>query len=75
MNGKQLAVRLGVAESTVSRLLSGDRRPSVDLMSKIRDVLAFSLDEQGLALDLDCYGQTLRDRMVRIEARDLGSGA
>lgn len=64
MKGAELAEVLGISEATVSRLLSGDRRPSVDLMVKIKDVFpGWSLDDQAIALETGEYGAVLRNAM------------
>lgn len=66
MQAVDLAYYLGVSESTVSRLLSGTRRPSLDLIIKIRGVLEWSVEDQAWTLerhDLTVYGARLRTKM------------
>lgn len=41
-----MAELLGVSQATVSRLASGKRRPSAELMTKIRRHLNWSVDDQ-----------------------------
>jgi transcriptional regulator with XRE-family HTH domain len=65
VNQQQLADRLGVSQAMVSRLLSGDRRPSIALMNRIKDVLGWSLDAQAETMERGEYGQTLRYVMVQ----------
>ena len=52
MNQADMAKVLDVSEATVSRLCSGERRPSLDLMIKIRDELAWPLDNQADVLNV-----------------------
>jgi transcriptional regulator with XRE-family HTH domain len=52
MNQTEMAERLDVSVSTVSRLVSGERRPSLDLMIKIRDELGWPLDNQADLLNV-----------------------
>ena len=47
-----MAKVLDVSEATVSRLCSGERRPSLDLMLKIRYELAWPLDNQADVLNV-----------------------
>lgn len=64
MNSRQLAVRLEVSEATVSRLLSNDRRPSVDLMMKVAEVFPrFTVNMQVQALAIGQYGGLLKTAM------------
>jgi transcriptional regulator with XRE-family HTH domain len=64
MNSRQLATRLDVSEATVSRLLSNDRRPSVDLMVKISEVFPrFTVNVQVQALAANQYGALLKAAM------------
>lgn len=63
MLASELATRLGVAESTVSRLLSGERRPSLDMVLKIRATLLWGLEAQSAALQKGNYGTLLRVKM------------
>lgn len=74
MNARELAATLGVSETTVSRLLSGERHPSLTLMTKIRDLFggAWSIDEQARELQLGRYGESLRAWMKASRLR--GSG-
>lgn len=46
MNRTELAERLGVSTATVSRICSGERRPSLELMQTIVDVMGWSLHDQ-----------------------------
>lgn len=65
---KELAETLNVSEATISRVLSGERRPSVHLMQQVRDWTdgAWTIDMQVKALNANpdvvanCYGGILR---------------
>lgn len=65
MNARQLATAVRVSEATVSRLLSGQRGPSIRLIPRIRDALGWRVDEQVQAIERGTYGQALRFRMER----------
>jgi transcriptional regulator with XRE-family HTH domain len=62
MTARELAIELGISEAMVSRLLSGDRKPSLGLMIRIRDWTggAWTLDMQTAALEVGRYGGILR---------------
>lgn len=45
LNGRQLADRIGMSESTVSLYLSGGRTPSVKALKKIADALDVHMSE------------------------------
>lgn len=65
MNARELAIQLEVSEATISRLLSGERRPSVDVMVAIRDRFPqWGLDSQAEALKMGMYGPILRGWMA-----------
>lgn len=77
MKGADLAYYLGVSESTVSRLLNGHRKPSLDLIIKIRQVTDWSVEDQAWTLerhDLAVYGARLRIKMeaARVNTRPRG---
>jgi transcriptional regulator with XRE-family HTH domain len=63
MNARELARALKVSEATVSRLASGHRQPSLDLMVRIKDVLKWKLDPQADALRAGTYGEVLTAKM------------
>lgn len=65
MYARELAYYLGVSESTVSRLLSGDRKPSLDMIINIRRVLEWSVEDQAWTIERhpDSYGDRLRIKM------------
>lgn len=59
MTNSSAAAQLQVSASTVSRLRAGLRRPSFDLMLRIRREFGWSLDEQAEALTFGSYGHEL----------------
>lgn len=63
MLASELARELDVAESTVSRLLSNERRPGWDLVERIEDVLGWSVGDQADEVRCGTYGQVLRRKM------------
>lgn len=68
MIARELAIALDCAESTVSRLLSGDRRPSVETMQDLKLVLNWSMDSQADALERGDYPAQLKVKMERLPA-------
>lgn len=70
MNARELASRLDVSESMVSRLLSGERRPSADLMIRISSILPHcTLNRQAGALRTDAYGELLKEGLDKRSRR------
>lgn len=65
MIARELAESLDCSESTVSRLLSGERRPSLETMRDIKLVLGWTIEDQAEALELDQYPAQLKLRMER----------
>lgn len=63
MNARELAILIRRSESTTSRLISGERRPSVSTMIRMRDALGWSIDEQAKSLDEGRYSSELKTRM------------
>lgn len=64
MKARELAALLDVSESMVSRLLSGDRRPSIEIMIKVKERFPFwDVDMQATAVTLGKYGHVLRTCM------------
>lgn len=68
MNGREMARVLQVSEATVSRLVSGDRQPSLELMVKIKSVLNWKLDPQAEALQSGKYGEVFAEKMAKKKA-------
>jgi transcriptional regulator with XRE-family HTH domain len=69
MNLTELAEALDVSLATVSRISSGDRRPSLDLMYKIEDVLIWPFEAQADEIRCGTYAQVFTDKMERRQAR------
>lgn len=63
MTGAEAAERLGVSESTISRIRSGERRPSLDLMIGIAALFSWSMDEQATAIVDEVYEAEFTKRM------------
>jgi transcriptional regulator with XRE-family HTH domain len=68
MTGVELAARLGVSEATVSRIASGERQPSVELMVEIRNALGWSIERQLDARFQGTYPSEFKQRMERRRA-------
>lgn len=63
MNQTQLADLLALSASAVSRLCSGERRPSLDLMFIIHDRLAWPIEDQINEIRCGSYASMLRQKM------------
>lgn len=63
MNVTRTADLLGVSAATVSRICSGDRRPSLDLMFVIEKEMRWPLTEQAEAIQAGTYADRFKDRM------------
>lgn len=69
MNLTELAEALNVSLATVSRISSGDRRPSLDLMYVIEDVLVWPFEAQADEIRCGSYAQVFTEKMERRQAR------
>jgi transcriptional regulator with XRE-family HTH domain len=58
-----MAYRLGVSVATISRLCSGERKPSMELMDRIEQVLDWPFAEQADEIRCDAYYNAFRRRM------------
>jgi transcriptional regulator with XRE-family HTH domain len=63
MNGRQLADRLKVSQAHVSRLRSGERLPSMELMWSISDALGWPPGEQMEAVRAKQFHVQLNERL------------
>ncbi len=63
VKASELASALDRSEATVSRLLSGERKPSLETMRDIKLVLGWPIDQQAEALEADTYPIELKKRM------------
>lgn len=71
MYARELAYYLGISESMVSRLLSGARKPSLELIIKVRQILGWSVEDQAWTIErhgVEEYGARLR---IKMEAADV----
>lgn len=57
VTNQRVADRLGINHSTVSRIRSGERHPSIDLMKKIETEYGWDLEKQ-----LRAYGSVVYKR-------------
>lgn len=63
MNARELSQVLEVSEATVSRLGSGHRKPSTELMMQIADKLKWPIGHQAQAMRDGQYPDTFRQVM------------
>ncbi len=57
---KDIAEKLGIHPVYLSRLRNGDRKPSLELMRKIRDELGWDLAQQIEVHEAGAYAETFR---------------
>lgn len=69
MNQPEAAEVLGCSLSTVSRIASGDRNPSVDLMKEIRRVFSWGIEAQISSIDDGTYAEQFKTKMYRRRVR------
>lgn len=69
MNGAELAEMTGLSEAMVSRLASGDRKPSFETMEKVRFALGWSIQRQTDEVRCGNYADEFKARMERRPAR------
>jgi plasmid maintenance system antidote protein VapI len=65
MKASELARVMGRSEATISRLLSGARRPGLDTMLELRTHLGWRIGEQADAIQSGRFGAELAERMER----------
>jgi transcriptional regulator with XRE-family HTH domain len=63
MTQTEMAYRLGVSLATVSRICSGDRRPSMELMDRIEEVLDWPFNDQANEIRCDAYHSAFQRKM------------
>ena len=71
-NGR-VAEDLGISESMVSRIRSGDRQPSTELMVKIREVYQWDVTYQAIACVQGTADQTYAHQFERVLADHYGN--
>lgn len=69
MTNVEMAEALDVSEATISRIASGERRPSLDLMIEIRRVLRWSIEDQAEEIRCETYATEFKRRMERRKLR------
>lgn len=69
MNQQEAAEALGCSEATVSRICSGERSPSVELMKEIRRVLSWGIEAQISCIEKGVYQHEFTQRMDRRRMR------
>jgi transcriptional regulator with XRE-family HTH domain len=67
MDSREFASRAGVSEATVSRIRNGHRRPSIELMGKIQDLLCWPIGEQAISILDGAFADQFRSRLERIQ--------
>ncbi len=73
MNRAELASATGLSEAMVSRLVSGQRMPSMDSMIRLRLALSWSVERQLDARFDGTYAEQLKERMERRRAAKSGA--
>ena len=68
MYARELALATDASEATISRLLSGERKPSLDLMLRIRAVTDWALEDQADCLQMGLYSGRLKEKMESVDA-------
>lgn len=69
MNRTEMADALGCSVATVSRICSGERRPSLELMAEIRRVLSWSIESQADEVRRGTYAAVFAAKMERRRIR------
>lgn len=64
VTNQQVATDLGITHSAVSRIRSGERRPSLDLLIRIADVFGWSVDDQAYSLSYGNYAADLETKLT-----------
>lgn len=65
VTNQRVAEALGITHSAVSRIRSGDRLPSLQLVRRISNVLNWPVDEQVSTLDPGTYAAAFEDLLSR----------
>ncbi len=63
LSQRELAVRSGISESSISRYLSGELKPRMDILANIAKVFgvttSYLMGEERISKDIDAYEETL----------------
>lgn len=80
VKNKDIAERLGINPVSLSRLRSGERKPSLRMMKRIETKLGWSMTDQSAAYDecdrtryASAFRRFLRDNFDIPNAEDVGS--
>lgn len=57
LSNAELGAKLGVSHATVSRIRSGNRLPSIGVMSRISELTGWSIDDQVVARNENQYSE------------------
>lgn len=68
LSNADLGVRLNVSHATVSRIRSGNRLPSIGVMSRISELTGWSIDDQVLARNENRYAEQFDLAFSAVEA-------
>lgn len=66
MTNQELATKLGLDHSTVSKYRNGTRTPSIETLIKVDQVLNWPIEEQITALVHEVYAPYLEERIARL---------
>jgi transcriptional regulator with XRE-family HTH domain len=65
VTNQRVADDLGITHSMVSRIRSGDRLPSLQLVRRIADRLGWAIDEQIATLDPEKYAAGFEELLAK----------
>lgn len=65
VTNQRVADDLGVTHSAISRIRSGDRLPSLQLVRRIDAVLGWAVDEQVSSLDPEVYAKNFENLLAK----------
>lgn len=68
LSNSELGVRLGVSHATVSRIRSGNRLPSIGVMSRISELTGWSINDQVQARNEGRYSEQFDMAFSAVEA-------
>lgn len=63
MNQADFARMSGLSEALISRLVSGERRPSLDTLWVIEEHLGWAINDQADEIRCETYGSVLKDKI------------